>query len=480
MSGDRMVTRDESRVIQDRRGQWMLMGVMAAAMFLDGMDGTIVNVVLPEISDSFGTDAGTTSWVVTVYFLMMAGLILIFGKVADGGAIKRVFIGGMAVFAISSLLCGLSTTLPVLLAFRAVQGVGAAMLAVSAFMLCVKFLPKTMAAFALSVGILGMSVGAAIGPALGGVLSEVMSWHLVFFINVPIGALAIVLAMKAVPKDGEFTAKGFDVKGAALLFVSMVCGLYVLESAPSHGFDAVSAVCLAIFAVGMLLFVKVERRSADPVIKLRLFRLPRLLAAIVTMVIINMCYMGCIYLIPYYLQIEMGMDSIGSGSYLLIPAVSTLAFCVWIGRLADKYGNRLFAIVSCAVMLVSMLVFALIDPDAVWMLILGLVCLGVMWGIGGGPVSSRMLENVPDEDRPSSSSLNSFIIYFGCAAGTAMFAGLFGMGSGSSGQDIAGLTGEVFLDGFRFAMMFGVVLSVVALVMSWAVNERRVSRRGGE
>ena len=467
-------------VIEDPRRQWLLLVVIALALFLDGLDGTIVNVVLPDIAADMNIGLGTTSWVVTVYFLMMAGLILIFGKVADGGAIKRVFIGGMAVFAVSSLLCGLSTTLPILLAFRAVQGVGAAMLAVSAFMLCVKFLPKSMAAFALSVGILGMSIGCAMGPAVGGVLSELMSWHLVFFINVPIGAFAILLAMRAVPGDGEFTAKGFDIKGAALLFVSMVCGLYVLESAPSHGFDTVSAVCLAIFAVGMVLFVMVERRSADPVIKLRLFRLPRLLAAIVTMVIINMCYMGCIYLIPYYLQIEMGMGSIASGSYLLIPAVSTLAFCVWIGRLADKYGNRPFAIVSCVVMLASMLVFAFIDPDAVWMLILGLVCMGVMWGIGGGPVSSRMLENVPDEDRPSSSSLNSFFIYFGCAAGTAMFAGLFGMGSGSSGQDIAGLTGEVFLEGFHFAMVFGVVLSVVALVLSWVVNERKASCGDGE
>ena len=462
------------------KGHMLLLATIALGMFLDGLDGTIVNVALPDISESFGIDSSVSSWIVTIYFLVLAGLVLIFGKLCDSGAIKKIVIAGFVVFSLASLACGLSDSITLLLAFRAVQGVGAAMLAVSAFMLCVKFLPKSMAAFALSVGILGMSIGCAMGPAVGGVLSELMSWHLVFFINVPIGAFAILLAMRAVPGDGEFTAKGFDIKGAALLFVSMVCGLYVLESAPSHGFDTVSAVCLAIFAVGMVLFVMVERRSADPVIKLRLFRLPRLLAAIVTMVIINMCYMGCIYLIPYYLQIEMGMGSIASGSYLLIPAVSTLAFCVWIGRLADRYGNRPFAIVSCVVMLASMLVFAFIDPDAVWMLILGLVCMGVMWGIGGGPVSSRMLENVPDEDRPSSSSLNSFFIYFGCAAGTAMFAGLFGMGSGSSGQDIAGLTGEVFLEGFHFAMVFGVVLSVVALVLSWVVNERKASRGDGE
>ena len=456
MSGTSIVTRDESRVITDRRGQWMILAVMAVAMFLDGMDGTIVNVVLPEISESFTTDTSTTSWVVTIYFLMMAGLILIFGKVADGGAIKRVFVGGMAIFTVSSLLCGLSTTLPLLLAFRAVQGVGAAMLAVSAFMLCVKFLPKSMAAFAMSMGVLGIAVGGAMGPAIGGVLSELMSWNLVFFINVPIGIVAIALALKAVPRDGEFTARGFDLRGAALLFVSMVCGLYVLESAPSHGFDGVSAACLLVFVVGMPQAAGGHRHDGDHQHVLHGMHLPD----------------------PV---LPPGGDGPGQHRQRVLPA-DPRGGHTGVLRVDRQAGGQVrqqavFAILSCVIMLASMVVFALIDPDAVWMLVLGLICMGVMWGIGGGPISSRMLENVPDEDRPSSSSLNSFIIYFGCAAGTALFAGLFGLGSGSSGQDLAGLSGEVFLEGFRFAMVFGVVLSIIALVLSWAVNERKAPRR---
>lgn len=458
-------------VIEDHRKQWLLLCVVALALFLDGLDGTIVNVVLPDIARDFSIDTGTTSWVVTVYFLMMAGLILVFGKIADSGAIKRLFVSGLLIFALSSLACGLSGSLPLLLVFRAVQGVGAAMMATTAFMLCVKYLPKRMAAFALSVSVLGTSLGAAVGPTLGGLLAELMSWHLVFFINVPIGIVAAIMAHRAVPRDSGFSHSGFDLRGAVLLFVAMVCGLYVVESSPSHGFDAVSLACLLAFVVCFALFVLVERKAADPVLKLYLFRYPRLVAAIVALIIINLCYMGCLYLLPFFMQIEVGLDTIGSGLYLLIPAVATLVFCLWAGRMADRVGNRPFVVAGCVCMLLAMVLFSLMDADSTMVMVLGLFLLGVTWGLAGGPIGNRMLENVPDADRPSASSLLSFFIYFGCALGTATFAGLFGFGSGTSGSDIAHTDPAAFMDGFGLCMVVAIVFIAVALMLSWAVKE---------
>ena len=174
-------------ILESRGKQWLLLSVVALALFVDGLDGTIVNVVIPEIGGSFGVDTGTASWVITVYYLMMAGPILIFGKIADSGAIWRLFVIGMLLFAFSSLACALSQSLSVLLVFRAAQGVGAALLATTAFMLCVKYLPKKMATFAFSVGILGTSLESAIGPAAGGFLEHVASWHMAFPINDPSG-----------------------------------------------------------------------------------------------------------------------------------------------------------------------------------------------------------------------------------------------------------------------------------------------------
>ena len=149
--------------------------VIALAMFLDGLDGTIVNVALPSIAGSFGIGTSASSWISTVYFLVMAGLILIFGKVCDKGAVRKVMVVGLLLFSASSLACGLSASLSELIVFRAVQGVGASMIASSCMLATVEFLPPRKITFGLSVSLLGWSLGAAAGPALGGVLTETLS-----------------------------------------------------------------------------------------------------------------------------------------------------------------------------------------------------------------------------------------------------------------------------------------------------------------
>ncbi len=208
-------------------------------------------------------------------------------------------------------------------------------------------------------------------------------------------------------------------------------------------------------------------------LKLYLFRYPRLVAAIVALIFINLCYMGCLYLLPFYLQIEMGLDTIGSGLYLLIPAVATLVFCLWVGKKADEIGNRPFVIAGCVCMVVSLAMFTLMDVEQTWLLVVGLFLLGTTWELAVGPIGNRVVENVPDEDRASASSLLSFFIYFGCALGTATFAGLFGFGSGIGSADIASTDPVTFLEGFGFSMAFGVAFAFIALVLSVVVRERR-------
>ena len=460
-------------ILESRGKQWLLLSVVALALFVDGLDGTIVNVVIPEIGGSFGVDTGTASWVITVYYLMMAGLILIFGKIADSGAIRRLFVIGMLLFAFSSLACALSQSLSVLLVFRAAQGVGAALLATTAFMLCVKYLPKKMATFAFSVGILGTSLGSAIGPAAGGFLEHVASWHMVFLINVPIGIVGAVLAMHAIPKDPGFTGSGFDIRGSVVLFIAMIAGLYALESIPSDGLQAASGICAIVSLVAFWIFSRIERKAVDPVLKLSLFRLPRLDAATLVLVIQSLVYMGCLYLLPFLLKVVFGMDSLESGVFLLLPPFGILAFCLWVGKAADRIGNRPFAIISNVVMLIAAVMFCFVGEDTIALLMASMFIFGATWGLGGGPMGGRMVENVPDEDRPKASSLMSFFMYFGSALGTALYAGLFGFGSGSSGTAIDELSSGVFLDGFVFCMYVGIALTAVAIFLAVAVNEKK-------
>ena len=194
----------------------------------------------------------------------------------------------------------------------------------------------------------------------------------------------------------------------------------------------------------------------------------------VSFLILNACYMGCLYLLPYFMRVELGFDTIMCGIMLLIAAVMTLIFCLKVGRMADLRGNRPFVIAGCFLMVVAMTVFALMSADVpIWMLVVGVAVLGTVWGVAGGPVGSRLIENVPSDERGSGSSVLSFFIYFGSALGTALFSGLFGFGSASAGQPIADLDPAIFMDGFSFAMMFGVALAVIGLITAVAVNERR-------
>ncbi len=456
------------------RGSALILATIVLGMFLDGLDGTIVNVALPEIASDFQIDSSTSSWIVTIYFLVLAGLVLVFGKLCDSGAIKKIVLAGFAIFTFGSLACGLSFNIGVLLAFRAIQGIGASMLAASCIMLSVKFLPPGKVGFGLALGLLGSSIGAAVGPALGGVLAATISWHWIFFINLPIGIIALFIARKGIPADTGFDRSAFDYKGSAILFLALVCGLYTLESFPSHGVTTVTVVALILFVILFAAFLIYERRISYPVLKLHLFKSRRFDALCISFLLVNACYMGCLYLLPFYMRVELGYDTIMCGLFLLIMALVTLVFCLKSSKMAETRGNRPLVLAGCVVLVIAMIVLSSINAGlSIWFLVLGLALMGLVWGICGGPIGARLIDNVPPEDKGSGSSLLSFFIYFGNAVGTALFSGLFGFGSNASGQPIADLDPAIFMNGFSFAMTVGVVLAVIALITAWVVNENK-------
>ena len=455
------------------KGYILVYIVIALAMFLDGLDGTIVNVALPSIAGSFGIGTSASSWVSTVYFLVMAGLILIFGKVCDKGAVRKVMVVGLLLFSASSLACGLSGSLSELIVFRAVQGIGASMIASSCMLATVSFLPPRKITFGLSVSLLGWSLGAAAGPALGGILTETLSWHWIFFINVPIGIVAAVICMRAFPKDRGFDRSGFDIRGSALLFVCIVTGLYALETIPSHGLSTVNGVALVVCLLFLVLFTRHSLRSDSPVLDLRLFRVGSLVCVVVALLLVNVCYMGAQYLFPFFLTVEMGYSAVESSMHMLIPAVAILALCLITGRMAETRGNRVFCIAGGIVLTMFSLISCFIGSDTPLLVILALALLGLTWGICGGPIGSRVIDYVPDGKQGEGSSLMTFVIYLGSAMGTAMFSGLFSIGSGSAGTSISDLEPSTFMDGFLFSMVSCVIMCIIITFMSWHVRENR-------
>ncbi len=451
------------------KGAGLLLLTIGISMFLDGLDGTIVNVALPTISDSFGIDIGDTSWIVTVYFLVMAGLILIFGRICDMGALKRVLIAGLSVFTIGSFLCGISPNLTMLIVCRAIQGLGGAMLASSAVMIGVKYLPREKLALGMSLVVIGSSIGMAIGPTMGAILTEFFSWHWIFFINVPVGIAAVIIASMAVPKDEGFERGDVDIIGSIILFLAIVLGLFAIERVPSEGLNGPSTVSLILSVILLVVFVIYERGKAGSVLKLSLFRNMDFVEMTLVYMLVSVAIMGLVYLIPFMFRTVLGFDTLMTGLILSIQAISLIACSVSSVRLSKTIGNRILTIISAVMQILFAIMLAMIGADTsiIFVSLTILVC-GTVWGIGGGPMGSRMVSVLGKEDRGAGSSVLSFIMYFASALGTALFAGLFGFRTGTG--SIESIPADVFQDGIFFCCIIAVILGVASVLMAWHVR----------
>lgn len=465
-----------SSVITDPRRQKLLLGAVALGVVMDGVDGAIVNVALPTMAAYFATDTGTIAWVIITYLLMMAGLMLVFGKFAERGLAKKIFLLGFAIFTLASLACGLAPTLNVLLAARLAQGAGAAMIAAVAPLLFVRHLPPGMLAMALGVLATTSSIGFAVGPAIGGFLTQYFSWHWIFLINLPIGFAGILFAARVIPEDEpEECPTPFDYPGAVLLFIAMALVTFVLEEGLKRGIsDPLITGCIALGIFSLALFVLRELTVSGPLINIRIFLSGAFSAVLVAYMLMNVVFMGIIYLLPFYLTTMMGYDPAATGLCLLVPPAAIALLSIPFGKWSDRSGRRAFAVVATGVMIVYSVLFAFLIPESgVLPLLSGLVLIGISVGIFSGPAASRVIESAPEGEQGTGSSLMVTTIYFGAVLGTAIYATIFTITTMQSGMIVpfADLDGAAFLSGFHLTVAAGIVLAVIALVLSAVVPD---------
>ncbi len=470
-----------SSIITDPVRQKLLLSAVALGVVMDGIDGSIVNVALPTMAMYFGTDTGTIAWVIVTYLLMMAGLLLVFGRLADRGIPKKLFLAGFVVFTIGSAACGLSPSLDILLAARLVQGIGAAMIAAVAPLLCIRYLPPAMLGMALGVIAATASIGFAAGPAIGGILTQHLSWHWIFLVNIPIGIVGILFAARVIPADEpEDCPVSFDYPGAVTLFGAMIFCTFVLEEVAARGVAdplilASGALCLLCSGV----FVVRELTIPEPFVNIRIFSRWQFSAVLVAYLLVNVIFMGIIYLLPFYLTREMHFDLATSGLYLLVPPAVIALISIPFGQWSDRHGRRVFTVAACGLVVIYSAIFAFLIPESgILPLLAGLILMGAAFGIAAGPASSRIIEWAPEGEEGTGSSLMVTAIYFGGVLGTAIYAMLFTFATADTGGIVAfaDLDAVTFLSGFHITMAAGLVLSVVPLVLSAVVPDEKINR----
>ena len=465
-------------VITGKRHQKLILLIAAFAIFMDGLDTSIVNVALPVIAGDLGIDISGSSWVVMAYLLFLAGFMLAFGKIADNGRIKTIFVIGFALFAASSLVCALSPDMTVMIAARAAEGLGASMIAAAAPLLITRFLPENRRGLGMGVIATAGGIATAFGPALGGFITEFLSWHWIFIINIPIGIAAICFARVVIPKPDEKPRQvPFDKIGTVLMFAATAAFLIFLERGPEFGWThPIILGLIAVFVLAAAGFCIRSLTCSYALLNIRIFKHWKFTAVTVSYLLTCAVFAGIMYMLPYYMQNAMGLATSVAG--LLLMGCSIITACIGIpaGSLSDKTGCRLPCILAAVFRIAFCSIFLFIVPAyGLLPLIIALICMGLSFGISGGPATARITQMAPKGEEGTGTGVMITSDFLGGDIGVAAYAMVFGITvPASAGIPVADLSTDLFMAGFHATSALGLAFGIITLVLSSVVPNLRV------
>jgi len=345
------------RSINQVNPKWLVLLAIGASTFMSALDTSVVNTVLPVISRSLGSNVAQVEWVVTIYLLIVSGLLLSFGRLGDLLGHKRVFLWGFGIFITASALCGLSPTVGFLILFRGIQAFGAAMLASNSPAILTKNFPATQRGQALGLQATMTYLGLTVAPSLGGWLTDLISWRAIFYINVPVGLLALLLSWTLIPPDSdEKKEERFDMVGAGLFLAGLIALLTALNQGHAWGWGSVWNLGLFGLSLSALaVFTFVESRRLFPMLDLKLFR-DRIFTSSALSAITNyIAIFSILFLFPFYLINGRGLSPAQAGAILTIQPVIMAIIAPISGTLSDRIGTKIPCAIGMAIMTAGLL-----------------------------------------------------------------------------------------------------------------------------
>jgi EmrB/QacA subfamily drug resistance transporter len=453
---------------------WALL-VVSLATFMTLLDNNIVNVAMPAIQRDLGLTTAGLEWVVSSYVLVFAGLLLAGGRLADAFGRRRLFLVGLTVFTGASLVAGLADSVGVLVAARAVQGVGAALVTPTTLaMISHAFREPRERARAVGLWSAVGGLALALGPLLGGLLSQHVSWEWIFFINVPIGIATLALAAWAITESREEVRRPLDAAGLVLSSVALTALTWALIEGGSHGWTSPEVLAsFAVAAVGGFAFVVVERRSASPMVDLALFRVRAFSGGITAMMLWAFGLFGIYFFTSLYLQDVLGFSPTEAGLAFLPMALCMVVGAVASERLAHRTGAARLVGVAMLLMGAGIASVSLLGADATY---LALMPSFVVIGIGGGlvtPLTATVLGVMPTAQAGIASGV------FNASREVAGLLGITVIGAVLSARQSAALRGgsaplDAFLDGYRVGLLGAAALVAVGGLAAYlALRGRR-------
>ncbi|MER6618006.1 MFS transporter [Streptomyces xantholiticus] len=409
------------------RRRWMVLAVCCLSMFLVGLDTTIVNVGLPAIGRGLGVGTRSLEWTVDAYILVLAGLLISSGALADRFGRRRVFRLGLAVFGAASLVCALAPSVGILVVARAVQGIGASMLSPVALAIVMNAMPdprERAQAIGVWASVFGLSMAA--GPVTGGALIQAFGWRSVFWINVPVVAAALVLSAVFVPESRALRVRRLDIPGQALLAVVIAVSVGILVEGPRIGWTAPAALtAYVLVAMATAGFVTVESRRSEPLMDLRLFRRPAFSSAVLGAVAVFVALNVTLLLNTYYLQHTRGFTPLAAGVATLPMAVGATVCAPVSGHLVGRIGPRPPLILAGAFTTLGALCLVRLDQrTSVSLLLPAYSLIGIGFGFANAPITNTAVSGLPPTRAGVAGGITSTARQFGSALGIALAGGL--------------------------------------------------------
>jgi EmrB/QacA subfamily drug resistance transporter len=456
------------------RSRWIALYVLCAGVLMIVLDATIVNVALPSIQDDLGFSNSSLAWIVNAYLIAFGGLLLLAGRLGDLIGRRTIFLAGLAVFTAASLACGLASSQGVLVAARFVQGIGGAMTSAVVLGMIVTMFPEPRdQAKAIGVFAFVASAGGAVGLLAGGILTQAISWHWIFFVNLPIGLATAVYSRRLVERDaGIGLREGADVPGAVLITSALMLGVYtIVKPAAEDGWGSGQALLLGAVSLALLgAFIVREAHASTPLVPLRIFRSRNVVGANLVQILCVAGMFGVFFLGALYLQRVLHYDALEIGlAFLPVTVIMGTLSVRYTERLVMRFGARNCLFPGLLMIATALAYFARVPADGSY--VIDVLPSMALLGAGAGTCFPALVTLAMSGATPSDAGLASGLVNTGAQAGGALGLAVLAtlsasrsehlVASGSSG--VAALTSGYHL---AFWIATGLVLSAIVVALT--------------
>lgn len=477
---------------QEHANKWAVLAILAIGVFMATLDTSIVNISLPTIAHYFGVPLnGAIEWVIIAYLVVIAGVLLTTGRLADMIGRKPIWVAGLIIFTTGSVICGASISLGMLIAARALQGLGGAfIMAVSPAILTNAF-PASERGRALGMNAVIVALGVSVGPTLGGLITEHFTWRWIFFVNVPFGIIGVIATLRVLTERMRRNPGRFDPMGAVLLGIGLVALTLGLSFGQEWGWSSPLLIgTLVVSILAIVALVIVETRVANPIIDFSLLKRRVFLSANVSLILSFLALFAVSFMLPFYLEELRGFSTAEAG-LLLTPLPLTIAVIApFSGALADKIGTRWLAAGGLTVACIGLILISQLNAHSqVWDIVWRLVVTGVGQAMFQSPNNSALMGAAPRNQQGAASGFLATGRVVGqsisVALAGAIFAAFGGATAGlvlSSNQTSQALSPEqinllqqTFTSGFHAAFIVCACVAAIGVLTSLVRGKENVS-----